>query len=113
MNENDKKLGVYGKELHSNVTDNDSAKMHTSHGTVQGYNGQAIVDAEHQVIVHAEAIGKGLGNDSQPPVVDGVKENLESIGKGKDYLEGKVLTADSTYPSVTNITKCNAERLDA
>ena len=113
LNENDKKIGAYGKELHSNVTDNDSAKMHTSHGTVQGYNGQAIVDSKHQVIVHGEAIGKGLDNDNLPPVVDGAKENLESIGKGKDYFEGKIVTADSSYHSVTNINKCNEEKLDA
>jgi transposase len=70
LRENDKKIGVNKKELHSNVTDNDSAKMHTSHGTVQGYNGQAIVDSKHQVIVHGEAVGKGLDNDNLPPVVD-------------------------------------------
>jgi hypothetical protein len=39
MTEHDKKIGSNGKELQSNVIDNDSAKMHTSHGTVQGYNG--------------------------------------------------------------------------
>ena len=113
LSENDKKIGASKKELHSNVTDNDSAKMHTSHGTVQGYNGQAIVDSKHQVIVHGEAVGKGLDNDNLPPVVDGAKKNLESIGKGKDYFEGKILTADSSYHSVTNINKCNEEKLDA
>jgi len=113
LRENDKKIGVNKKELHSNVTDNDSAKMYTSHGTMQGYNGQAIVDSKHQVIVHGEAIGKGLDNANLPPVVDGAKENFESIGKGKDYFEGKILTADSSYHSVTNISKCNEEKLDA
>jgi transposase len=113
LSENDKKIGVNKKELQSNVTDNDSAKMHTSHGTVQGYNGQAIVDSKHQVIIHGEAIGKGLDNDNIPPVVDGAKENLESIGKRKDYFEDKILTADSSYHSVTNINKCNQEKLDA
>jgi transposase len=113
LSENDKKIGVNKKELQSNVTDNDSAKMHTSHGTVQGYNGQAIVDSKQQVIVHGEAIGKGLDNDNIPPVVDGAKENLESIGKPADYFEDKILTADSSYHSVTNINKCNEEKLDA
>ena len=113
LSENDKKIGASKKELHSNVTDNDSAKMHTSHGTVQGYNGQAIVDSKHQVIVHGEAVGKGLDNDNLPPVVDGAKKNLKSIGKGKDYFEGKILTADSSYHSVTNLNKCNEEKLDA
>jgi transposase len=113
LSENEKKIGENRKELQSNITDNDSAKMHTSHGTVQGYNSQAIVDSKHQVIVHGEAIGKGLDNDNLPPVVDGAKQNIESIGKGKDYFEGKILTADSSYHSVTNINKCNEEKLDA
>ena len=49
---NEKKIGSNGKELRSNITDNDSTKMYTSHGTVQGYNSQAMVDSKHQVIVH-------------------------------------------------------------
>ena len=113
LKQNDKKIGENKKELYSNVTDNDSAKMHTSHGMVQGYNAQAMVDSKHQVIVHGQAIGKGLDNANLPPVVDGAKQNLESIGKGKDYFKGKVLTADSSYHSVTNIAKCNEEKIDA
>jgi transposase len=113
LSKNKKKIGENKKELQSNVTDNDSAKMHTSHGTVQGYNAQAIVDSKHQVIVHGEAIGKGPDNANLPPVVDGAKKNLESIGKGKDYFEGKILTADSSYHSVTNLNKCNEEKIDA
>ena len=59
LKENDAKIGAQGKELQSNVTDNDSAKMKTSHGTIQGYNGQALVDGKHQVVIHAEAFGSG------------------------------------------------------
>jgi len=113
LSENDKKIGSYGKELHSNVTDNDSVKMHTSHGTVQGYNCQALVDSKHQVIVHGEAIGKGLDNENLPPVFDGAKENIQCIGKPEDYFEDKILTADASYHSITNINKCNDEKLDA
>jgi transposase len=113
LKQNEAKIGVNKKELRSNVTDNDSAKMYSAHGTVQGYNAQALVDSKHQVIVHGEAIGKGLDNDNLAPVVDGAKKNLESIGKGKDYFQGKILTADSSYHSVTNIAKCNEENLDA
>ena len=113
LKQNDAKIGVNKKELRSNVTDNDSAKMYSAHGTVQGYNAQALVDSKQQVIVHGEAIGKGLDHDNLAPVVDGAKKNLERIGKGSDYFEGKILTADSSYHSVTNIAKCNAEKLDA
>jgi transposase len=34
LSKNDKKIGANKKELQSNITDNDSARMHTSHGTV-------------------------------------------------------------------------------
>ncbi len=101
--ENEKKIGSNGKELRSNITDNDSTKMYTSHGTVQGYNSQAIVDSKHQVIVHGEALGRGPDNENLSPVVDGAKENLQSIGKPQDYFEGKVLTADSSYHSIPNL----------
>jgi transposase len=113
LKKNDKKIGANKKELNSNVTDNDSAKMHTSHGTVQGYNAQAIVDSKHQVIVHGQAIGKGLDNANLPPVIDGAKKNFASIGKSKDYFKGKIVTADSSYHSVTNIAKCTEEKIDA
>jgi len=111
--ENEKKIGSNGKELRSNVTDNDSTKMYTSHVTVQGYNSQAIVDSKHQVIVHGEALGRGPDNENLPPVVDGAKENLQSIGKSPDYFEGKILTADSSYHSIPNLNKCIEEKLDA
>ncbi|WP_428311772.1 transposase [Hydrocarboniphaga sp.] len=39
-----------GEPLKSNITDNDSATMKTSHGVVQGYTGVAAVDAKAQVI---------------------------------------------------------------
>jgi transposase len=48
-----------GQELKSNVTDNDSAKMATSKGVIQGYAAQAAVDQAHQVIVAADVIGSG------------------------------------------------------
>ena len=56
---NGEKMGRTGKEVKSNVTDNESANMMTSHGVVQGYNGQAVVDRKFQVIVHGEAFGEG------------------------------------------------------
>lgn len=48
-----------GQELKANVTDNDSAKMATSKGVIQGYAAQAAADSAHQVIVAAEVAGSG------------------------------------------------------
>ena len=47
------------KEVKSNITDNESGKMTTSKGTIQGYNGVATVDKKHQVIIDAQAFGEG------------------------------------------------------
>ena len=41
----------------SNRTDNESAKMATDKGVIQGYTGVAAVDAKHQIIVEAQAHG--------------------------------------------------------
>ena len=48
-----------GKEVKSNITDNESAKMKTNNGTIQGYNGVATVDKKHQIVIDAQAFGSG------------------------------------------------------
>jgi transposase len=113
LKENRSKMGRRGKEIKSNVTDNESALMITSHGTIQGYNGQALVDSKDQVIVHAEAFGEAQDLHLIPPVLEGAKENMRAIGCGEDYFEGKILTADSNYHSPPNLGKCEQEGLDA
>jgi len=107
------KMGRTGKEIKSNVTDNESANMMTSHGVVQGYNGQAMVDGKFQVIVHGEAFGEGQDHYHVGPMTEGTKENLEAIGCSEDCLEGKVLVADSNYSSPANLEVCEEEKLDA
>jgi exonuclease VII large subunit len=44
----DAKIGRQGREIKSNITDNESGTMVSTHGTIQGYNGQALVDDRHQ-----------------------------------------------------------------
>jgi transposase len=107
------RIGRTGKEIKSNVTDNESANMTTSHGVVQGYNGQAVVDRKFQVIVHGEAFGEGQDHYHVGPMVEGAKENLKILGHSEDCLEGKVLVADSNYSSPANLEACEKEKLDA
>jgi transposase len=113
LTENSPKIGKQGNEIRSNVTDNESGTMVSSHGPVQGYNGQALVDSKHQVIVHAEAFGSGDDSDLIPPMLDGAKENMQAIGESEDYFAGKIFTADSNYHSPTNLKKCEEESVDA
>ena len=113
LTENQPKLGSVGRENQSNITDNDSAKMMTSHGAVQGYNSQALIDAKHQVIVHGEAFGNGQDHGHVPPMVAGALVNLQRLGHGPDYFKGKILTADSNYHTQVNLRNCQEQGLDA
>ncbi len=58
LDDHDDKPGKSGKPRKSNVTDNDSAKMKTSHGVIQGYDGVSAVDDSYQIVVHAEVYGE-------------------------------------------------------
>ena len=80
LSDNEPKIGSSGKEIQSNVTDNESAKMATSHGVLQGYNANAIVDEKHQIVLHAAAFGKGEYSSNMVPMLEGAKEKLEAIG---------------------------------
>ena len=113
LRENEKKIGKNGKEITSNITDNDSAKMITSHGYIQGYNGQALVDDKHQVVVHAEAFGTVSDHEHVEPMREGAKENMQAIGHDEDYFAGAIFTADTNYHSQNNIETCQELELDA
>ena len=113
LKENEPGYGTTGKALKRNVTDKQSAKMLTSHGMVQGYNAQALVDSKQQVIVHGQAIGRAEDSRNVEPMIDGAKANMEALGHDEGYFKEKVLTADADYHSRANLEKCETEQLDA
>jgi transposase len=112
LQEQEPKRGSDGKEIQSNVIDNESVKMPTSHGVVQGYNAQALVDSKHQVILAAEAFAS-QDQENLAPMQEGAKKNLASIGKDETYFQGKQLTADSNYHSYNSLVSCKDEKIDA
>ena len=63
-----------GRPRLSNRTDNESAKMPTGKGVVQGYTGVAAVDDKHQVVVHAKAHGSGSEQEVLPGMLDGLAQ---------------------------------------
>jgi transposase len=109
---NDDKPGKTGKPVKSNITDNESAKMKTSHGVIQGYNGVAVVDDKHQVIVHAEAFGAAQEHDLLKPMIEGTKENFEGVGVENVFGKAK-LVADSGYHTEGNMQMVMEEGIDA
>ena len=113
LQENEAKIGSNGKEITSNVTDNDSGQMITSHGFIQGYNGQALVDDKHQVVVHGEAFGTVSDHEHVEPIMEGAKENMQAIGHDEDYFKGAIFVADTNYHSQNNLKSCQKMELDA
>ena len=93
-----------GAELKSNVTDNDSAKMATGKGVIQGYAAQAAVDASHQVIVAADVIGSGSEQAMLLPMI----EQTEDL-----RAEHTIFTADAGYHSDANVTELQRRGIPA
>jgi len=92
--------GSKGSIRKSNRTDNESAKMATDKGVVQGYCGVAAVDAEHQIVVEAQAWGTGSEQALLLPVVEALEPLL---------TDDSLITADAGYHSEANL-KALAER---
>jgi transposase len=113
LRENEDKPGKSGKPLKSNITDNESAKMKTSHGVIQGYDGVAVVDAKHQVVVHAEAFGASQEHDLLIPMIQGARENFEAIGNKQDVFGKAKLTADSGFHTEANMKEVMEQGIDA
>ena len=108
----DDRKGSKGKVVKSNRTDNESAKMATSKGVIQGYAphpfgclhrkevplgdcGVAAVDAKHQIIVEAQAHGTGSEQALLLPMIDATA-TLRT--------DQTLITADAGYHSDANIT---------
>lgn len=96
--------GSRGAVRKSNRTDNDSAKMATSKGVIQGYTGVAAVDARHQVIVQAQAHGTGSEQALLLPTVAALADVL---------AEHTLITADAGYHSEANLAALARIKRDA
>ena len=88
----------------SNTTDNDSAKMATSKGVIQGYTGVAAVDAQHQIIVAAVALGSGSEQEILLPMIERTQPY-----RTKDTL----ITADAGYHSEANLKQLHEQGVPA
>ncbi|MEO6877654.1 MAG: IS1182 family transposase [Gemmatimonadaceae bacterium] len=100
----DDRRGPKGTVRQSNRTDNESAKMATSKGVIQGYTGVAAVDAAHQIIVDAQAHGTGAEQELFLPVVTAIMPLLAATS---------VITADAGYHSEANLAVLAERRIDA
>ena len=96
--------GSKGKELKSNVTDSQSAKMATSKGVMQGYAVLAAVDSANQIIIAADVIGSGSEQAMLLPMIE----------QASPYRTPETLvTADAEYHSDANIAQLMDQNLPA
>ena len=96
--------GSRGSVRKSNRTDNESAKMATDKGVIQGYCGVAVVDAAHQVIVNASAHGTGSEQELLVPIIDAC---------ASQRVTNTLITADAGYHSEANLIALNERGIDA
>jgi transposase len=97
------------QEVQSNITDNQSAKMTTSKGTIQGMACVTAADEKHQIIVHAQAFGMGQEQATLKPMVEGIKKNF---GNGI-FNPSLVLTADTGFSSEATMQYLFDENINA
>lgn len=90
----EERKGSKGSIRKSNRTDNQSAKMATSKGVIQGYTGVAAVDGKHQIIVEAQAHGTGSEQELLLPLIQAT-DSLRT--------DQTLITADAGYHSEANI----------
>jgi transposase len=113
LNENEPKAKSRHGEAQSNITDNESVKMKTGHGVLQGYNGMALADSKHQVIVYAEAFGSGQEHKLLQPMIKEAARLAEEICLGEDYFEGKKIIADTGSFEESNLEFLSGIKVDA
>ena len=113
LENNDPKMGTRNKEIQSNITDNESAKMKTSKGVIQGYNGMAMVDSKNQVIIHAEAHG-GIGESQfTQEFIGNAQTALLEKEIPDNFLTEATLLADTGFFSEDNLKFLSDENINS
>jgi len=112
LGDKQKKMEQAAREI-VRITDPESAKMSTSHGVIQGYNGVAVVDDKHQIVVHAEAYGNGQEQELLAPMIEGTRQSFKRIGLEQDVFESAKLTADSGFHSAKSVEQVVQSGVDA
>ena len=105
--------GKKSSEVKSNITDNESAKMTTSKGTIQGYNGLAAVDKKHQIIIDAQAFGAGQEHHTLQPITEAIKARYQRLAISKNiYQQGAIVTADTGFANEANMQYLHQEGIN-
>ncbi|WP_205313756.1 transposase, partial [Rheinheimera maricola] len=106
--------GKRPQEVKSNITDNESGKMTTSKGTIQGYNGVAAVDKKHQIIVDAQVFGEGQEHHTLQPVLGSIQSRFQRLAISEDILKAQtIITADTGFANESNMQYLHDNNINA
>ena len=108
-----KKEGRHVEEIQSNVTDNESAIIHSSKGFIQGYIGIAVSDQKSQVITSAHAVGSANETEHLRGMLEKNAENLEAAGVARAEGKQATMSGDANYFSEDNLRACHEHGVDA
>jgi transposase len=95
--------GVPSAKVQRNFTDPESRIMKSSQGFVQGYNAQAAVDVDHQIIVAQSVVNTGSDAHQMIPLLEQIRSNLKQ--------QAKEISADSGYCSELNLKALAKRRI--
>jgi transposase len=105
------KVGAQGRIKKSNITDNESAKMMTGKGVIQGYTAVAVVDGKRQIVVNAQAYGEGQEHGLLIPMLEKAREHFAALKQPNALLSAAIL-ADAGYCSERNAKYLSEQRID-
>ena len=97
----------------SNFTDPESRIMKSSHGWIQGYNAQVMVEEASGVIVAQEVTAHSGDSTRLRPMLDRLEENLARVGVPEEERRPTWFTADAGYCSENNLRMLEERQIDA
>ena len=108
------KIGRSGEEIQSNVTDNESAMIHSSKGFIQGFIGLAVSDQKNQIITSAQAVGTANEGEHLPAMLDKNTANLQAAGvEPLEEGQQQLMLGDANYHSEENFRACEERGVEA
>ena len=94
----ERKEGSRGKEIQSNVTDNENVVIHSPQGYIQGYIGIAISDEKERIIVCAQAYGTANEGKHFPQMLNqSAKTSRNHQARRRGKIIKKTILADRNY----------------
>jgi len=109
----EERRGAGGEIVKSNITDNESGKIQSSNGVIQGYNGIAVADSKNQIIVAANAFGTVAEGQFFGELLEQTESNMRIVTEQEAPLKGTIFLGDNGYFSEDNLHSAKLKEVEA